>query len=692
MSDEPSRLELFAEYLKQEVRVKCEPDTGTPPLLSEAFTSVVLERLIEHNEAGDFTLCAWEDLGRGKIGAAKLSAWSLSGDGATLDLFVSLYQNDESPVTIPRAEAERHFKLLRGFLRRALDGWHTKLEPAFPVFGAMQAIHSAKDALTTVRLFFLSDGVVKAGEIEQEQMDDLELRYVLWDLDKLSRLKVGDREVIELDFSSDYGGPVPALEQADAGGEYRTYLSFLPAPVLSKIYGAYGQRLLESNVRAFLQAKGKINKGLQETLLKEPRRFLAYNNGLCCTAATVDVEVDKDGHARLHRAHDFQIVNGGQTTASIYHATKREGIDISDVVVQMKLTVLARPEQVAEIVPLISKYANSQNKVNAADLSANDLFHRQLEALSRTTWAPASTGLGRGTRWYYERARGSYLDDKARTGSPAKRRRWEEENPLSQKFTKPDVAKFEQTWDQKPHRVSLGAEKNFTDWTLARQNAGLVEADASFFRRLVAKALLFRAAERIVSAQNFGGFRANIVTYTLAWLSLETGQRIDLERIWKSQTVGPLVSQAVEIVCKFAHQAITSTERLNQNVTEWCKQEECWMRFRQTRIAIPDLAPELIASIPTAGTSATASQGRGDENRSERAKAPEMLAQLERLRTDLWPSLETWARQTGELKPWQATFAGNLGRKLERGRKPSTMECREALALLQEAQGKGFPL
>jgi hypothetical protein len=67
--------------------------------------------------------------------------------------------------------------------------------------------------------------------------------------------------------------------------------------VLAKIYGQHGQRLLERNVRAFLSAKGKINSGLQQTLKDAPHRFLAYNNGLCCTAASVEVETRDNGHA-----------------------------------------------------------------------------------------------------------------------------------------------------------------------------------------------------------------------------------------------------------------------------------------------------------------------------------------------------------------------------------------------------------
>jgi hypothetical protein len=586
MPDEPSRFELFAEHLKKEVRIKCEPDTGTPPLLSEAFTSVVIERLIEHNEAADSELCAWEDPGRGKIPAAKLSAWSLSGDGATLDIFVSLYHNDDSPSVVTRAEADRHFKLLRGFLRRALDGWHTKLEPAFPIFGAMSAIHDAKDALTTVRLFFLTDGVVKAGEIEQEQMEDLELRYVLWDLDKLSRLQVGDREFIELDFVEDYGGPVPALETAAASGEYRTYLAFLPAPILARIYGQHGQRLLERNVRAFLSAKGKINKGLQQTLKEAPHRFLAYNNGLCCTAASVEVETHSNGHALLSIVRDFQIVNGGQTTASIYHAMKREGTDVSGVVVQVKLTVLNDPERVVDIVPLISKYANSQNKVNAADFSANGKFHLDIEKLSRTLPAPAKSGLGRQTHWYYERARGSYADDKLRQATKARIRDWEKLNPVVQKFTKTDLAKFEQIWCGLPHIACRGAEKNFIALAQRHEDEGEPIVDAAFFKHLVAKMILFKTTERIVTEQTGGEIRAQTVAYTMGWLAEKSGRRIDLGLIWEKQAVPASLRPAISAVAKVAYDHIKAQPGIS---TEAAKKPECWEKFQRIRIELdPD--------------------------------------------------------------------------------------------------------
>jgi hypothetical protein len=580
-----SNLEQFAEDLHLEVLSRA-GDNAAPEFLEDAFTEHVLELLSEHNEADSADVVPstrWES--RGSKPAAKINAWGLSGDGATLDLFVSLYHGTGGAEEVGKPEARRRYQLLRGFLRRALDGFHLKMEESGDAFDAMRRIHEDKDSLTTVRLFFLTDGVVRSLEVEEEPFDELEVRYVVWDLEKLSRLRVGHREVIELDFVNDYGGAIPCLQTADATGEYRTFLAYFPAPLLARIYGEHGQRLLERNVRAFLQAKGKVNRGLLRTLKDVPHRFLAYNNGLCCTAAEVKVQAGRDGHARLESVKDFQIVNGGQTTASIYHAVKKERVSVDQVVVQVKLTVLKDPAQVTEIVPLISLYANSQNKVNAADFSANGPFHHRLEQLSRTVWAPAASGLERGTRWHYERARGSYADDKARQGTGARRRDWEVQNPAHQKFTKTDLAKFEHAWIGLPQLVCLGAEKNFMKFAERMEDHGEPVLDENYFKQIVAKALLFRTAEKLFSVQELEGYRANSVAYAVAWMAERSGRRIDLSRIWQEQRLSPALCDALKLVCKAAHEHITGQVG---NPGEASKKDECWEAFRRKNIEVDE--------------------------------------------------------------------------------------------------------
>jgi hypothetical protein len=439
--------------------------------------------------------------------------------------------------------------------------------------------------------------------------------------------------------------------------------------------------LLEKNVRSYLQARGKVNKGIQTTIREAPQRFLAYNNGISATAETV--EVSQDGKLRLLR--DFQIVNGGQTTASIYHAVRKEKADVSKVSVQVKVTVIHRAEQVAEFVPLISLYANSQNKVNTADFSANDVFHQKLESLSRTIWAPAADGMARPTRWYYERARGSHLDDKARAGTPTRQKAWLAEHPMAQKFTKTDVAKYEHVWDQLPHETGKGAEKNFVEWTLRRTRSGLVEPDDRFFRELVAKAILWRRAEKIVAGLKLGGYRANVVAYSIAWLSRETGGRLDLESIWKKQALPAEVEEAIAAIAKEAFQYLMNTAA-GRNVTEWAKKEDCWSGFRGTKIAIPELAGAMV-------------KARADDEAAEKhitAKAArrgswaELFAEIEKLRLSVWEELAVWGEDSGNLEGWQLTMCRNFLAKLERGKKPNVPECEAMLAMLDTSCAKGF--
>jgi len=580
------RLEQFATDLHQEVLATAGIDAdkaseNNEPLREETFRNHVIGLLGDHNEAdGVECIRIYEARNIGSIPAAKLSAWSLSGDGTTADLFITLYFGTGQVEDVGLPEVRRQFQLLRGFLRRALDGFHTRVEESSDGFRVMQQIHQAKDSLTTVRLFFLTDGLVRSMELEEEQFPGVEVRYVVWDLDKLSRLRIGYREVIELDFANDYDGAIPCLKTADPTGEYQTFLTFFPAPMLARIYGKHGQRLLERNVRAYLQAKGKVNRGLQKTLKEEPHRFLAYNNGLCCTAAEVRMSGGK-----LEWLKDFQIVNGGQTTASIYHALKKDKVDVSQVVVQVKLTVLKDPAKVPEIVPLISRYANSQNKVNGADFAANGPFHHALEQLSRTVWAPAASGLERGTHWYYERARGSYADDKAQQGNATQRRKWETENPKHQKFAKTDLAKFEHAWLGLPHLVCLGAEKNFNKLAERMEENDEPIVDQNYFKHAVSKAILWRTAEKLFDALELDGYRANSVAYAVAWLAEESGRCIDLDRIWENQHIPPALNEALKIACEAAHEHITTQDG---NPGEVSKRESCWHEFRGKNLSEPN--------------------------------------------------------------------------------------------------------
>jgi hypothetical protein len=255
----------------------------------------------------------------------------------------------------------------------------------------------------------------------------------------------------------------------------------------------------------------------------------------------------------------------------------------------MKLSVIDS-QQSETVVPRISEYANTQNRVNAADFFSNHPFHVRMEGFSRRIWAPAQKGQQRETRWFYERARGQYADAQSKL-TPAEQRRFKAEHPKPQMFTKTDLAKFENVWDDHPKWVNLGSQKNFARYA-TRIGAEWEKSSDGFnefyFKRAIARGLVFRATERIVSAQPWynGGYRANIVAYTLAMLSELARRRracVDFLGVWNGQGPSAALEDAIAVVSGVVNEDIISPPAGISNISEWCKREACWTRI-QTRI------------------------------------------------------------------------------------------------------------
>jgi AIPR protein len=573
MSNDDPELARFAENLQQEVIISAEgnqeeEDEGS--FREEAFTRLMIEYLTEAGELEDGHVCYHSAHG------IKINGYNLQEEEGRLDLFISIYTQNPLPTTVRKDAVESAFKQLINFLSKVYKGYHQAIEEASTTFDMAQLIYSQRSQLSHVRLFLFTDGLATLQTKKIQVKDGVNYSFNIWDLRRTYRCVTSGqkREAIEIDFQTQYGSIIPCLAMPESQADYSAYVAIIPGEILCKIYAEYGSRLLERNVRSFLQAKGNVNKGIRQTILKEPHRFLAYNNGISATAEAVQLIDLPNGGLGISGIRDLQIVNGGQTTASLYQAVRKDKADISGIYVQTKLTVVDH-DRIDEIVPLISRYANNQNKVSEADFSANDPFHIRVEELSRTIWAPAVDGTQRQTRWFYERARGQYADAKNRESTPAKQKAFTLSHPNVQKFTKTDLAKFEHTWDQLPHIVSLGAQKNFAKFTVGLAEKSRPELDKTYFTQLIAKAILFGSAEKIVQNEKFGGYRANIVTYTLAYLSYKTQQGIDLDKIWKQQDLPPSLQRAIQVISRGVHQVITNPPD-GRNVTEWCKKEPCW--------------------------------------------------------------------------------------------------------------------
>lgn len=559
-----------------------------------ALAEVILGDLEEAGVLSEHDLCPYQDVeGRNR---SKIIGYSLTDEGTRLELITSQFLPEGEGEYLPAAEVEKLAGRAARFFSYAATGDHERFQSSRTAAEAAARIQEELARVEEVRIHILTNGLVRDKGVDELEIEGRPVEFSVWDLERHYRATGEEitRERVEIDFAKLLGHPIAALEMKPPPAEYQTFLLVLPGEALSRLYDKFGALLFEFNVRSFLQARGTVNKGIRDTLRNEPDRFLAYNNGLTATADEIEVG-ELNGETVIKRLRGLQIVNGAQTTASIHRAAKYEKIDISRVAVAVKLTRV-EPSKLSEFVPLIAKFANTQNPVQLADLSANNEFHIAIERLADQVWAP-----GEESRWFYERARGAYEVARMRLGStPAKRRDFDAECPKNQRFTKTDLAKLWMSWWEMPHIVSRGAQKNFAAFmaTLPERMADGWSPDQEFYRTTVSLMIISKALQTAVRKASIQSYRANVVTYVLAKLHADHGNELDLSLVWDGQTVSPEFSSMLVEWSKLVHEAIVEGAG-SRNVTEFCKKEECWERIKALTLPTPQPVPAELGGSPT---------------------------------------------------------------------------------------------
>ncbi|MBS8263851.1 abortive phage infection protein [Mesobacillus boroniphilus] len=657
----------FAENFQQQIISMAQLE-GEESFREDLLTELFIDYLCDLSELDDGSICSYR--GRGM----QVNGFSFSEEINKMYLFVSGYLAYSPPETVRKSDVESAFKRSVNFLVKSLKGLHLSMEEASPAFDLALQMFEIKESLSKVEIIYLTDGLVRSNVYDEILINEnITVTFQVWDIERLYRSWSSgkQREIIEVDLKK-FGNSIKCLPMPEENPDYKTYLAIFPGQVLVNIYGEYGPRLLERNVRSFLQARGNVNKGIRNTIKNEPHMFLAYNNGLSAVAESLEYKAFDNGIIELCKIKDLQIVNGGQTTASIYNSYKKDNAHLAELYVQVKLTVINDPQKVDSIVPKISEYANNQNKIQGADFSANDPFHVKVESLSRTVWAPPVDGSQRQTKWFYERARGQYMDEKGRASTPGQKKQFESLNPKNQLFTKTDLAKYENTWNQLPHIVSRGAQKNFNEFTiLINENSDKVNPDKKYFEDLIAKAILFKRTEKLVQEQKYGGYRANIVTYTIAWLSYKTNKKIDLSKIWREQGLSKGLEEAIITVSRNVHQHIIKAPG-NGNITEWCKKEECWNIFKTGNIPLEDFNIELIGD--------KFNEGSTDDF------VGDIINEISCVSAQTWFDIAAWSKESNKLLPWQRSLAFSLGRLNKQGKKPTEKQAIQGKRILTEIE------
>ncbi|MBX9917954.1 MAG: AIPR family protein [Nitrosomonas sp.] len=568
------------------------------PYPESVFAEIVMQHMCEIGMTFEPEVCHYSS----RIGNAqlRLSGFAVSDDADQLDLFVSLYSGDSKLQTISDTETKTAAEQCLRFLAKCADGkLASTMDESNDAYALTITIQNCYSNLDQIRIYVLTDRQAKAKNFKAREVSGKTVKLEVMDIERLHRhwSEGKPRDELIVNFNEVCGDALPCVYVPGEMTDYDYALTVIPGEALYFIYEKYGARLLEANVRSFLSIAGKVNKGIRDTLRNDPERFMAYNNGIVIVADEAFLGKTLTGGPGILWLKGMQIVNGGQTTASIYFTKKKlsEEVNLRQVRVPAKIIVLHSSDDASEesLISDISRFANSQNSVKQSDLSANKPFHVEMEKLAQTTYCPDGIG-----RWFYERASGSYNTMLAREGTTPSRLKQLKEQviPPSRKITKTDLAKYLNIWDQKPDLVSLGSQKNFERFMDGlkepEEQSPTLLPDVSAYKTMIAKAILFKKTQAIVRPM-FPAFQGNVAIYLLSLLANRVGDRMDFERIWLHQDISPSLRTQLQIWAVEVNRTLHNTS-VGRMISEWAKKPECWYAVKSANYSpIQSGIPEL---------------------------------------------------------------------------------------------------
>lgn len=685
---ESIELSRFYSNLQEEIgTLAISSETGG--FREEIFTQIALDLLANGGETENPRTSFDEKTTKSGI-QHKLNAHAISDNHETVDLFISIYNDAESITKVPKDEIDKAAKRVSTFFKNAYYNAHHKvIDESQDVFAFADTLGRSNDlrsSIVRVNAFIVTDGLYNGKVPSPTIISGHKIEFKIVDIQYLYNLTEKSHIPIEIDFAGD-GFTIPCIKAPDDSSENESYLAIVPGMAIANIYERFGARLLEQNIRSFLQFSGKINKGIRATILNEPEMFMAFNNGISATAESILLTPLPDGTGHvLSQANDLQIVNGGQTTASIFYTWKKDKKDLSKVFVQMKLTVVHNKENFSEIVGRIAEYANTQNRVSVSDLSSNRPFHIEFEKLSRSIWAPPSESSGSQTRWFYDRARGQYKNARLKEGlTKAKQKAFDISNPRAQIITKEDLAKFVNAFSEVqqkqkiiigPHVVVRGSQKNYAQFIA---NCIPKSIDNIYFEDSIAKAILFKSAEKIygVKPNSIGDMRYITVPYTLSYFSFLAEGKLDLYKIWKSQSI----SRELKVLLDSTMRKIERFIKENAPGSlygEWAKKEECWKEVKNSGIQIDfnSITKDLL------NPESKNSRVKITQSETEEQLKEEELQRIRSISYDNWKVIEDWGKSSQKLPLHLQNRVWDIARKVRNHSTFSDIERVNAIKIL----------
>ena len=661
--------------------------------LETELTRSFIEYIVDSGEAlaPEMCYCVSSPETERLTGRYKLNAFDYSEDTGILDLFGTICYDGQAP-TLPTSTAQKMVNELSAFYYAACAGKvsrgiYRQNEP--DVADAMDMIREEvqREHVSLIRIFVLSNGYatdvleLADGALEHDGKS-VTTEYHFWDMEevrKAEQAKENNKEIM-IDLEEDYQTPLECISVRDEENNITSFLAIMPALTLAKIYNRHKVRLIDQNVRNFLGGKVKVNKNMADTIAETPNFFFCFNNGLSSVASDVYLKTDESGRTYITRLRNWSIVNGGQTTSTIFNALKKskEGAELlQKAYVAVKISEIkpSVSENLTTLIPDIAKYANSQTKIKDSDLSANAHYMLDMEEQSKKEWTPTSHP----TLWYFERLRGQFLTEKALAGSVGtlKVKKFEDDRPQNQRFNKTDIAKIEMSWTKKPFIACKGAEVCFDKyWDSIKDNTPRV--DATYFHNVVAKLIIYRYIDRYLKIIGNKGYAAILCNYTIALLALRSQERIDLNYIWQHQELQQDLKEVIKVFCKEISDYLTLIgTQGNKNPQTESKKIEFWNNIQNKTLSIT-IPESVLMSIDEVGTISAAQQADIDASVA--------------WGVENWRNLAAWAKKDGKnyLSIMEKKKIDHIAATIDRGDTPKARLAEDCQRIKRLATDNGF--
>ena len=685
--------EFRKNYLENIKAVAAVENTDT----AEAFVQVTCDCLVRGELFDDYEISYYDDLVKRR--KFRIDAYSYNDYDKFMSLIISDFIGDAEHGRLTLTEANTLFSRLSVVVEESFSGKLKDIvEISTPAYDLVDLLFTKRSEIRKLKFYIITDKEMseKIGTIEEKTIHDIQCEYHVWDIGRLHRLLDSEdgHEPVEIALDSLVENGLPCLVASNVEIEHcNCYLCVLPGELLANIYDTYGSRLLEGNVRTFLSARGNVNKSIRRTILgNEKNMFFAYNNGIAATASEVRIKTIM-GQPHLTYVKNLQIVNGGQTTASLSNTRYKDKAKLDGIYVQMKLTVVEDINLANEIIPNISRCSNSQNKVSEADFFSNHEFNIRMQKISRQLYAPAALGVQYETHWFYERARGQYENEQSKM-TPSQKKHFVLVNPKTQLFDKTTLAKVENAWRGFPHTASAGAQKSFKKWAETIVDEWNKHSDVFndlYFKNLVSVLIIFRFLEKAIPKQNWyeSGYRANIIVYTIAYLNVKIteqfpGKMLDRNSIWQMQRLDDNLETLLIAIAKHIFEFITDDRRPVMNVTEWCKRIDCWEQCKKLSFQLSSDVETHLAYINDVATDVRASK-------KEQKIQNGIDCQLEVVQkgSDYWKRLAAFILQKRILTEKEMGILQSA-LSIDRGKLPSDKQSAVILQILEKARDEGF--